>query len=191
MFPHDPTSKYTSGPGAPPGASATAAAAPEPTYVPPGRLLAVADARSLTTIASTGAVVCLWDPVSGVGGMAHFLLPEAGASPKATRFGDVAVAQLVDDLAKLGAPERRLRARLYGGSAPPLVTHGGHLGDHNIEAATAILGRRHVPIMARETGGDTARKIIFSPKAGSAEVTRISLSWTQSPGSNPASSHGA
>jgi chemotaxis protein CheD len=148
-------------------------AANELTYVPPGRLLATADAKPLTTIVSTGAVVCVWDPVSGVGGMAHFLLPEARNAPPAPRFGDVAMKTLLQEVVRLGAPENRLRAKLYGGSAPPIQTTGGHLGDHNIEVALAFLKSRAVPVLEREVGGANARKIIFSPKGGIAEVTRI------------------
>jgi chemotaxis protein CheD len=151
----------------------TTPAALELAYVPPGRLLATNDPKPMTTIVSTGAVVCMWDPVSGVGGMAHFLLPEAGLAPPATRFGDVALKTLVEDLVKLGAPERRLRAKVYGGSAPPIATTGGHLGDHNIEAALAFLKAKFVPVLQTEVGGKNARKIVFVAKTGVAEVSRV------------------
>jgi chemotaxis protein CheD len=144
-------------------------------YVPPGRLLATTDPKPLTTIVSSGAVVCVWDPISGVGGMAHFLLPEVGAAPAAQRFGDVALKTLFDDAQKLGAPERRLRAKVYGGSAPPIATEGSHLGDRNIEAALSFLKARLIPVIEKEAGGARARKIVFDPKAGTAEVTSIGL----------------
>ncbi len=153
---------------------ATAAAA-ELTYVPPGRLLATTDAKPLTTIVSTGAVVCMWDPVSGAGGMTHFLLPESGNAPPAPRFGNVALGLLVEQLVKLGAVERRLRARVYGGSAPPIATTGGHLGDRNIEKALAFLKDRFVPVLENGSGGESARKIVFNLKTGVAEVTRLGL----------------
>jgi chemotaxis protein CheD len=145
----------------------------EPSYVPPGRLLATRDPRPLTTVVSTGAVVCLWDPVSGYGGMCHFLLPESGTAPPAPRFGDVALRQLVDELVKLGAVERRLRAHLFGGSAPPITTEGGHLGDRNAQAARAWLGARSIAIWDAETGGTNARKVLFSPGTGSASAKVI------------------
>jgi chemotaxis protein CheD len=144
-------------------------------YVAPGRLLATDAPTPLTTIVSTGAVVCVWDPVSGIGGMAHFLLPESGSAPPAPRFGDVALRTLVEALVKLGAPERRLRAKVFGGSAPPLVTTGGHLGDHNIEKALSFLKARFVPVLEKDSGGDKARKIVFDPRAGTSEVSRIGL----------------
>lgn len=147
----------------------------EPVYVPPGRLLAARDGSSMTTIVSTGAVVCLWDSASGAGGMCHFLLPEAGNAPPANRFGDVALKALVAELVKLGALERRLRARIIGGSAPPIATSGGHLGDRNVAAAVAFLKSRFIPVVESQAGGDSARKVVFSTATGAATVTRIGL----------------
>lgn len=143
----------------------------DPLYVPPGRLSAVRDGKPMTTIVSSGAVVCLWDSVTGVGGMAHFLLPEAGNAPPAPRFGDVALKSLVEELAKLGAPTKRLRARVFGGSAPPLVTSGAHLGDRNIQAAHAFLKAQLVPVLENQVGGSHARKILFAPGSGQATAT--------------------
>jgi chemotaxis protein CheD len=128
----------------------------------------------MTTVVSTGAVVCLWDPVAGVGGMTHFLLPESGTAPPAPRFGDVALRMLVDELVKLGASDRRLRACLFGGSAPPIVTEGGHLGDRNIQAARAWLGTRSITVWQAEVGGTNARKVLFTPSTGAVTAKTIS-----------------
>jgi chemotaxis protein CheD len=155
---------------------APAQPAVDPVYVPPGRLATVRDGKPLTTIVSTGAVVCLWDNVTGVGGMAHFLLPEAGSAPPAPRFGDVALSSLLAELAKLGAPAKRLRARVIGGSAPPLVTSGAHLGDRNIEAAHAFLKSHFVPVLENQAGGVNARKVVFAPGSGHATVTLVGAS---------------
>ena len=146
----------------------------EAVYVPPGRLLAARDGKPMTTIVSSGAVVCIWDAISGIGGMVHFLLPEAGTAPPATRFGDVALRALVDELVKLGTSEKRLRARVVGGSAPPIATTGGHLGDRNIEAANAFLKARLIPVIEHQVGGNAARKVLFTPSSGATTVTKIS-----------------
>jgi chemotaxis protein CheD len=148
---------------------------PDPVYVPPGRLLVGLEGKPLTTIVSTGAVVCLWDAMTGAGGMAHFLLPEAGNAPPAPRFGDVALGTLVTELAKLGVPEKRLRARVFGGSAPPVATTGGHLGDRNVEAALSFLKAKFIPVIETQTGGNTARKIVFTPATGAASSVSIGL----------------
>jgi chemotaxis protein CheD len=142
-------------------------------YVHPGRTAAVAGAEKYTTIVGSGGCVCIWDPYSNVGGMSHFLLPERGNAPPAARFGDVALKALLDEITRLGADPRRLRASVYGGSAPPVETTGSHLGDRNVEAALTFLKALSLPIIHRDVGGRGARKVVFDLKGGKAEVQRI------------------
>ncbi len=142
-----------------------------PVYVHPGRTAATAGRDQFTTVVGSGAAVCVYDPARGVGGMAHFLLPEAGGAPPATRYGDVAMKLLLDELGKLGG--RSYRATLYGGSAPPISSESGHLGDRNVEAALGFLAVRGIPILERDVGGTGARKIVFDVAEGHVEVTRV------------------
>lgn len=147
--------------------------ADEPVYVPPGQTVASAEAGSFTTVVGFGAVVCIWDPVRNVGGMAHFLLPEARSSERASRHGDVAMRTLLEKVISLGANGRGLRAAVYGGSAPPITTDRGHLGERNVDAALAFLMLQGVRVMEKDVGGTSARKIVFSPRQGTAQVIRI------------------
>lgn len=142
-------------------------------YVHPGRTVVTADPASLTTIVGSGAAVCVWDAMRGVGGMAHFLLPEAGTAPPAPRYGNVAMRSLLEDLKRLGATPRGLRAAVYGGSAPPITSDSGHLGDRNVEAAFSFLRAAGVLVVERDVGGTGARKIVFSPRQGAAQVTKV------------------
>jgi chemotaxis protein CheD len=107
--------------------------------------------------------------------MSHFLLPEAGSAPTATRFGDIAMGKLLAELSKLGADVRRLRARVYGGSAPPIADGMNHLGVRNVSQALSFLASKSVPVVDRDVGGSVARKIVFSPTRGTAEVSKIGL----------------
>jgi chemotaxis protein CheD len=160
-----------------PALSGTFGAAPQPAdatqYVHPGRIASSMEAASFTTIVGSGVAVCIWDPLRHAGGVAHFLLPEAGNAPAAPRYGDVAMKKLVDELAALGASARGLRARVYGGSAPPIAAESGHLGDRNVAAALAFLEERGIPLLERDVGGNGARKVVFQPTNGSVEVTRV------------------
>ncbi len=143
------------------------------TYVHPGRTFATADATTLVTVVGSGVVLCLWDSARRVGGFAHFLLPEVGTAPAASRYGDVAMKSLLDQLVALGASARGLRARLFGGSAPPIASESGHLGDRNVAAAQAFLQAHGIPLLDRDVGGTGARKITFDPLAGTATLTRV------------------
>ncbi len=140
-------------------------------YVHPGRTAAARGATSFTTVVGSGAAVCVFDPVRGVGGMAHFLLPEAGSAPAATRYGDVAMKSLLEELGKLGG--RSYRATLHGGSAPPIASESGHLGDRNVAAAIAFLAARGIPLLERDVGGVGARKIVFDVDRAAVQVVRV------------------
>jgi chemotaxis protein CheD len=141
-------------------------------YVHPGRTAAARGGTSFATVVGSGAAVCLHDPVRGVGGMAHFLLPESGSAPAATRYGDVAMKTLLDELGKLGG--RSYRAMLYGGSAPPIAAESGHLGDRNVAAAITFLALHGIPVLERDMGGVGARKIVFDVGEGRVQLTRVS-----------------
>ena len=149
-----------------------APAAEPAVYVHPGRTAAARGDTSLTTVVGSGAVVCVYDPVRGVGGMAHFLLPEAGRAHAATRYGDVAMKALLEQLGKLGG--RSYRATLHGGSAPPIASESGHLGDRNVAAAIAFLALHGIPVLERDMGGVGARKIVFDVGEGRVQLTRVS-----------------
>jgi hypothetical protein len=71
----------------------------------------------LTTVLGSCVAACLRDPVAGVGGMNHFLLPDgAGAGTDAgRRYGAYAMELLINELIKAGARRERLEAKLFGG----------------------------------------------------------------------------
>lgn len=142
-------------------------------YVHPGRQLAGPSVGDFTTVVGSGVAVCVWDPIANVAGMSHFLLPEKGNAPSAPRFGDVAMKQLMDDLKKLGANPARLRAAVFGGSAPPIAAESGHLGERNVQAAAAFLAAQGISIVQKDVGGAGGRKVIFLPAAGRADVVRL------------------
>jgi chemotaxis protein CheD len=142
-------------------------------YVHPGRLVVARDVPDFTTVVGSGAVVCVWDPVANVGGMAHFLLPEKGNAPAAPRFGDVALKQLVEELERLGGHRSHFRASLFGGSAPPIASESGHLGDRNVKMALGFLGAHGIGIVQKDVGGTGGRKVVFAPIAGTAQVVRL------------------
>ena len=142
-------------------------------YVHPGRLAVTKNGESFVTVVGSGIAICLWDPMRGAGGMAHFLLPEAGSAPPAPRYGDIAMRSLVSEIEKAGAHRPALRARVYGGSAPPIDAASGHIGDRNVAAALGFLRTHGIPLVERDIGGAGGRKVQFSPKDGTAQVGRI------------------
>lgn len=107
--------------------------------------------------------VTLWDPRTQVGGMAHVMLPESSnhSGPgHATRFADLAVPALVEKLAGLGSPKRRLIAKLAGGSAMFTSDSGiGSIGARNTVAVEEALERLGILVQSSDCGGSHARTI--------------------------------
>jgi chemotaxis protein CheD len=161
--------------GAPQAIDPTGPRAPI-TFLHPGQMLVSAAPIRLTTIVGSCVSVCLWDSVGRIGGVNHFLLPfGGGVGPATLRFGNVAIARLIESLMGLGAAHANLVAKVFGGACviDAFLGRGEHLGLRNAQAAADALAREGVPIVASDTGGRRGRKIIFDTASGTVWVREI------------------
>lgn len=119
----------------------------------------------LTTVLGSCVAACLWDPETGVGGMNHFLLPEAphGAAED-RRYGVQAMELLINGLLGKGASRSRLRAKAFGAAR---MTNGlVDVGARNADFIRRFLRDEGLPLEAASLGGDQARRLQFWPAAG-------------------------
>jgi chemotaxis protein CheD len=155
---------------APPGPAATV----RRLYLHAGQLHASAEACYVTTILGSCVAVCLWDGHAGVGGVNHFLLPycPADAALANARFGNVAMARLIERLIALGARRDRLQAKVFGGACVIEAFRGSgrHLGEKNVEMAMGALEEAAIPVVSRDVGGHHGRKLVFDTGEGAAWV---------------------
>ena len=145
-------------------------------YLQPGQLYAAAQPSAVTTVLGSCVAVCLWDPVPAIGGMNHYLLPFfAGVGQGSPRFGNVAMTQLVDRLVGLGAVRSRLQAKVFGGACvlEAFQARQGHLGEKNAAVAVKLLEDLAIPIVSRDVGGRSGRKLIFHTDSGSVWVAKL------------------
>lgn len=121
----------------------------------------------LTTILGSCVAACLWDPVAGVGGMNHFLLPSApdGASTD-KRYGVQAMELLINALLARGASRDRLRAKVFGGGR--MNTGMADIGGRNAAFVRKFLKDEDIAIEGESLGGDGARRVQFWPVSGRA-----------------------
>lgn len=101
--------------------------------------------------------------------MNHYKLPlwngDGLPSPK---FGNIAIAKLIERLDEMGCQRRNIVAKVFGGGAVIKSTSGLlNVGERNIEVAVDYLARENIPIIASDMGGDYSRKIIFHTEDGS------------------------
>ena len=150
------------------------------------RIVKVADwavDRGRRVLVSVGLGSCvaimLHDPVAGLGGMAHVLLPSARLSRDAghpAKFPETAVPLLVERLVAIGAERHRLVAKLAGGASmfAQLLTSGAlQMGERNLVAARDVLRREAIPIIAEATGGERGRTVRFQVWDGSVEIRTV------------------
>ncbi|MGE8591492.1 MAG: acyl-CoA dehydrogenase domain-containing protein, partial [Alcaligenes sp.] len=67
----------------------------------------------ISTVLGSCVAACIHDPVTGVGGMNHFMLPEGDMQSPASatmRYGAFAMEVLINELLKAGAARDRLTA---------------------------------------------------------------------------------
>lgn len=137
----------------------------------------------LTTILGSCVATCLTDPVAGIGGMNHFLLPDGNPNDRQRyRYGSYAMELLINGLLKAGARKDRLVAKLFGGAA---MNDGfGKIGVANGEFALRFLGTEGIPCLAQSLGGVNARRIRFTPSTGYAQQMIVQAENTLRPASN-------
>ncbi len=121
--------------------------------------------------------IMLYDRATSIGGLAHVLLPDPAFSShrdKTWRFATTAIPQLVNELVSAGADLKRIRARLVGGACmfqDLMQENGPHIGERNVVAARAALGRTGIAVVAEEVGGDFGRSVDFDLADGRVRVS--------------------
>ena len=126
----------------------------------------------LTTTLGSCVAACLRDPLAGVGGMNHFLLPEGDpGGPDAFRYGAYAMELLLNGLFAQGARRERLTAKLFGGAQ--LADRFYDIGGQNIAFARRFLRREGIPLDGGSVRGSHARRLQFWPVSGRVRQLRL------------------
>jgi chemotaxis protein CheD len=135
----------------------------------------------LSTILGSCVAACLRDPVAGVGGMNHFLLPGSGGAMAsggdATRYGVHLMELLINGLLKKGARRDRLEAKVFGGAKT--IASFSNVGEQNAAFAMQFLRDEGIQVVSSSTGGDHGRKLEFWPVSGRARQYPLTGAETQ------------
>ncbi len=109
--------------------------------------------------------ICMIDPVAGVAGLIHAVLPESfndAASETPSKYVDRGIESLLAAMTKEGANSSRIIVRMAGGAnmlLAPGLTSTFDIGTRNIEKARATFQRLKIKIAAEEVGGHTGRTV--------------------------------
>lgn len=137
------------------------------------------EAEAVLTCLGLGSCValCLHDVVSGVGGMAHMVLPDSAlgrGGQGSAKFVDAAVPLLVAQMLEAGASRTGLTADLVGGArmlSGPGFKGTEHIGARNAEAALGALHGLNLRVRVEETGGTHGRTVRLHVGTGELQVS--------------------
>jgi chemotaxis protein CheD len=146
--------------------------------VEPGAHLVTQQAgHVLVTVLGSCVAACLRDPVAGVGGMNHFMLPssvtgEWGGISASLRYGNFAMEQLINDILRRGGSRGRLQAKLFGGAA---MVANNRIGDSNASFVEAYLKEEGISVVGGDLRGSYARCVKYQAVTGKALMRRLRL----------------
>ena len=129
-----------------------------------------AEATQVSTVLGSCVAICLYDERTGIGGLNHFVLPDASTADPSTRYAGPAFRELLTRLRALGARSANLQAKLFGGSDTLGLTAETTIGARNVESARALLALAGIPIVGEDVGGTVGRKLLFNTSGGAAWV---------------------
>jgi len=131
--------------------------------------LGKAPGEILGTILGSCVAACVRDPVLGIGGMNHFLLP--GSDPNArgnVKYGAHSMERLINAVLRQGAVRHQIEVQLYGGAN---VLRGlTRIGDANARFARQYVRDEGFRLVAEDMGGNRGRRLRFDPATGRATV---------------------
>ncbi|SFE29382.1 chemotaxis protein CheD [Thermophagus xiamenensis] len=137
-------------------------------FLYPSTLFASREPYVVKTILGSCVAICLWDPVTKIGGINHYMLPTWNGNDLASpKYGNIAIDKLLERMIFLGAKRENLKAKIFGGAE--LLESGANgtlIGERNIRVARLILEEKKIPVVASSTGGRKGRKILFFTDTG-------------------------
>jgi len=116
--------------------------------------------------------VAIWDPISRVAGLLHFMLPDSAVDRSGNgrdhpyRYADTGTPMLFREAYQRGAEKKRLVVRLAGG-ASVVDDHGVfNIGKRNYAALRKILWKAGVLVHGEEVGGTISRTVRLDSASG-------------------------
>jgi chemotaxis protein CheD len=138
----------------------------------PGEFTVTSDPETvLMTVLGSCVTACICDPLAGVGGLNHFMLPESpdgkwGRAAFSLRYGNFAMERLVNGILSRGGRRERLEVKVFGGGRIGLDSCG--IGDRNALYIEKYLAAEGMTPLSRELRGNRARRVAYIPVVGHA-----------------------
>jgi chemotaxis protein CheD len=137
--------------------------------------------EAIFTVLGSCVSACVRERKLGIGGMNHFMLPldqSGGTSAwaenlvsSATRYGNVAMERLINDIMRLGGQRANLEFKVIGGGK--VLDMALDVGARNARFIRDYLQTEGFLITAEDLGDCFARKLYYNPTTGKLRVKRL------------------
>ena len=144
----------------------------------PGELYVTREPEVIATVLGSCVSACVRDVRRNVGGMNHFMLPQA---PKGThtdlastaRYGVYALELLLNKVMRGVGNREDLEVKVFGGGR--VLSLGGDIGRGNIEFVRAFFRDEGIRIVSEDVGDTVARRLRYWPLTGRVQLMRMPM----------------
>lgn len=149
----------------------------------PGQFYVSRDGEMVVTVLGSCISACIRDPINGIGGMNHFMLPiqktgaassiKPGSLSEAARYGNWAMEYLINEILKNGGERKNLEVKVFGGGKVLSNMNQIDVGRQNIDFVHMYLNEEGFAVKAEDVGGPCPRKVLYFTDTGSAKVRKL------------------
>ena len=124
--------------------------------------------------------VIIYDEINKIAGLVHILLSssqnEKNLVNKA-KYADTGIIALYEDMKKLGANSRFMKAKLAGGAHMFNFNNSSNsiftIGEKNVKSCKATLAKLNIPVVSEDTLGSCGRTIVFDTTTNKLHVKSV------------------
>ena len=143
----------------------------------PGEYYVTGKDMLIVTVLGSCVAACIRDPLTGVAGMNHFMLPDGGSQSDvlsaSARYGGFAMELLINQLLKLGARRGGLEAKVFGGGNVLRALSAANVAERNAAFVLEYLKMENIPIVAQDLLGTYPRKVYQFVKSGKVRMKKL------------------
>jgi chemotaxis protein CheD len=129
------------------------------------------------TVLGSCVSACIRDPVSGVGGMNHFMLPvpkgegRSDSWGESARYGSYAMEMLINETLKRGGLKMRLEVKIFGGAK--IFDGRMDVGAGNVSWVIDYIAREGLNLVNSDVGDVYPRKLYYFTQTGKILMKRL------------------
>lgn len=148
----------------------------------PGEYYVSMAGELVITVLGSCVSACVRDPVAGIGGMNHFMLPTSDNADQndswqttslsaSTRYGNYAMEHLINDILKYGGRRDRLEIKIFGGGR--ILAQMTDVGKRNIAFVRHYIYTEGLNLLAEDLGDIYPRKVYFFIESGKVRMKKL------------------